>query len=338
MSSPGLRSRSLPVRIAVCFVAIEMAACGVVEKVTKKGGASKTSEAADSSEVPLPNDGLLLEATDLAVAPGFVLDPYTQAQLLYELNTTSDFYNAQPEPATKSEFIKCIDDKFKDATAKANKVSVVIKFETDVSDCLRIVLTSDDYLLKSVQGKNRHYYYGICEGSDVSTMNGFKWASSENSQVKCPKIIELTQTITDAVIEYEVDGVVIKKTQRTLTHQGNAKLAGCTSTQNGDIATIGDDCIKISKLESTTTTSIDTPRSIPVKKFQWTKLKYNGISGNAASKDHVWFSSGSISLEMNGWLGTINYKDSKTAPGFTMLNAVTGAAADGDLIAMPSEL
>ncbi|MBM4252141.1 MAG: hypothetical protein FJ146_09235 [Deltaproteobacteria bacterium] len=327
----------LMLRLMIGMLSIGFSACGVVEKVTKKGG-SKAAEISDSSTMPLPNDGILIDAIDLAVAPGFVLEPYTQAQLLYELNTSSEFYNVQPEPETKSDFIKCIEDKFKDSAAVANKKSVVIKLESDVSECLRIVLTSPDYVLKSVQGKNRHYYYAVCEGADVSAMNGFKWASGAKSDVKCPKITEMTQTITDSVVEYEVDGVVIKKTQRAMTHAGNKNLGGCTVLETGDIKTLGDDCLKIIKNETITTTSLDTARSLPVRKYKWTKISYKGVTANSSSKDHVWYSSGSVTLDMSGWVGTIKYTDSKIPPTYSMLNAVSGGATDGSLIAMPSEL
>ncbi len=325
-------------KTAVGLSCVFLASCGAVEKLTKKGTKSGTGEAYDSSIVAFPNDGKLVIATDLAVAPGFVLDSYSQDLLITKIETNSDFYSYQPEQASKSEFVKCVDEKYKDARLKANKVSIVSSIEADVSECVRLLLTSDQIQLKSVQSKNRNYYYASCEGGDVSAMNGVTWIDDSKVSINCPKLTEWKQSLTDTVLEYEIDGVVVKTSQRTITHLGDGKLGGCTTTTNGTITVLSDDCVKLTKLDKITTTSIDTSRSIPVRKYQWTKLGYKGISRDTSSKDNTWFNSGSISLEMNGWTGVVNYKDSKNAPTFSVTSALTGASAEGTLIPSPPDI
>ena len=321
-----------------CLVSINIS-CGVADKISKKNTKSdekpSTVPSKDPASLPLPEDGKILQLSDLEVPAGYKVKSIPWDDLIKSLNSNSSFYNHRPvgaPPAGESpdDCIKSVND----AIWVANKVSARSYKSVDVSDCIKKSWSAFTFSRFTAVMKSYSYY--TCTGGDISAINNKKL--SDGVTFDCPQLSRRTEF----VFEIEGDGISNNDGTRMImkisdiTYYGTKSLGGCTVSSVNPNEAKNDDCIELNRHLFSAETSMRGELIGETKEYDLEKLSFKGIIDDNSSDTNIWHKAGTITLDKNDWQGTVNYSGSMQAPTFTLKNTTTDEVKTGNLTATPS--
>ena len=266
-----------------------------------------------------------LTSTDIATPSNIY--PMYSSEMTQTLQSLGPLYN---NPTSNSSALtaagdeeedaasRCLDEATKDITFAADSSSLRVGFELDLVECFSLLDFSDGITVTVYSGTMKMYMYLGCTSGDYSSFDGQTLEQlSQSTEEACTSgtmsrlensLVNLTYGLSDG------ENSVILSTS-SISYMGKTDLNPATATIDDSTFTLGDDNINFDL------DTLELEDADPSTNF--TKIQSTTVVGDS-NDSSMYYSSGSFTVAVNDWTGTVTNSAAATAPTYTMTSGTWG--------------
>ena len=280
--------------LLIAGLSLTMMACG--------GGGGGSDDDDDTIDRPF--------LTDADFQPGNI-GSIDAIDLRDNLDNEGFLFNNEPDDFTTDDLDSpCLEDELERLVLSASGDTVSVGGRIDVAQCL-----SDFLPGLSIDNATMSLYFEYrCPGEDLSAFDGIEFSEALESELDCADVRVLVNLQAEVSISGDFNGRSVVADVRLVSFEGDSTTVGCRLDYAGGVVTGTDGCSSADAIEALRFL-IDGEDVSDTFESELSTFEMEGVIYNDNDSD-LWPLSGTVTVRVNNWNGTVTYTGAATDPAF----------------------